>query len=86
MSSSPKVSAAEETSQSLLQMVRGGAILYVIAVILNSAFRIRMGAIEEYGTVIHEFDPVSLCVNDEVSYPLTKSFIAYYIFTQIISF
>lgn len=56
------MSAAEETSQSLLQMVKGGAILYVIAVILNSAFRIRMGAIEEYGTVIHEFDPVSLCV------------------------
>lgn len=57
MSAAKKKSATEETSQDLLQMVWRGGLLYVMAVILNAAFRIRMGAIEEYGPVIHEFDP-----------------------------
>jgi hypothetical protein len=30
---------------------------YAIFVIIKNAYQIRMGAIEEYGPVIHEFDP-----------------------------
>ena len=56
MSSSP-TSVAEDTSKSLFQMAWMGAVAYVVIVILNSAYRIRMHAIEEYGPVIHEFDP-----------------------------
>ena len=55
--SSPTTSVAEDTSKSLFQMVWMGAIAYAVVVILNSAYRIRMHAIEEFGAVIHEFDP-----------------------------
>jgi dolichyl-diphosphooligosaccharide---protein glycosyltransferase len=55
--SSPSTSAAAETSKGLLHMVWLGVIAYVVVVILNSAYRIRMHAIEEFGPVIHEFDP-----------------------------
>jgi hypothetical protein len=34
-----------------------GAAAYGISVLLHSAYKIRMGAIEEFGPVIHEFDP-----------------------------
>ena len=34
-----------------------GAILYALSVILWNAYKIRMGAIDEFGPVIHEFDP-----------------------------
>ncbi len=34
-----------------------GAALYCIVMFAYWAYRIRMGAIEEYGPVIHEFDP-----------------------------
>ena len=30
---------------------------YAIFVIIKNAYQIRMGAIDEYGPVIHEFDP-----------------------------
>ena len=52
-----KKSAAEDTSQSLIDMVWMGAIFYAVAVILSAAYKIRLHAIEEYGAVIHEFDP-----------------------------
>jgi hypothetical protein len=34
-----------------------GAVGYICTLIVYSAYRIRMGAIEEFGPVIHEFDP-----------------------------
>ena len=34
-----------------------GVFAYAATVILYSAYKIRMGAIEEFGPVIHEFDP-----------------------------
>jgi dolichyl-diphosphooligosaccharide--protein glycosyltransferase len=34
-----------------------GAIGYIMTLIIYNAYRIRMGAIEEFGPVIHEFDP-----------------------------
>ncbi|CAB9527217.1 glycosyltransferase subunit STT3A [Seminavis robusta] len=57
MASSLPKSASEDTSRQLMQMVWIGALFYAISVILNAAYRIRMHAIEEYGPVIHEFDP-----------------------------
>ena len=50
-------SATEEASRSLLHMVWMGALAYAVAVILHSAYRIRMRAIDDFGPVIHEFDP-----------------------------
>lgn len=50
-------SAADDTSQNLVQMVYWGGLVYVVALILNSAYRIRLRAIEDFGPVIHEFDP-----------------------------
>lgn len=55
-------------SKSLFQMVWLGAIAYVVLQILNSAYRIRMHAIEEYGPVIHEFDPYFNFRATEVSF------------------
>jgi asparagine N-glycosylation enzyme membrane subunit Stt3 len=34
-----------------------GAAVYIVAVIVKIAYRIRMSAIDEFGPVIHEFDP-----------------------------
>ena len=34
-----------------------GAAVYVIGILVKLAYRIRMGAIDEFGPVIHEFDP-----------------------------
>ena len=34
-----------------------GVAMYVIGIIVKLAYRIRMGAIDEFGPVIHEFDP-----------------------------
>jgi dolichyl-diphosphooligosaccharide--protein glycosyltransferase len=34
-----------------------GTAAYAVAVIAYTAYRIRMKAIDEYGPVIHEFDP-----------------------------
>lgn len=50
-------SATEDTSRHLLQMVWMGGLVYAVAVILHSAYRIRMRAIDDFGPVIHEFDP-----------------------------
>ena len=34
-----------------------GALAYVVGITLWNAYKIRLGAIEEFGPVIHEFDP-----------------------------
>ena len=40
-----------------MELVWLGTVLYATAMILRSAYQIRMRAIEEYGPVIHEYDP-----------------------------
>jgi dolichyl-diphosphooligosaccharide---protein glycosyltransferase len=50
-------SAAEDVSRGLMEMVWLGALVYVVSVVLKSAYNIRMHAINEFGPVIHEFDP-----------------------------
>lgn len=44
-------------SNPLVGWVWFGAAVYLVAVIVKTAYRIRMGAIDEFGPVIHEFDP-----------------------------
>ena len=44
-------------SSALYGWVWLGGILYALSVILWNAYKIRMGAIDEFGPVIHEFDP-----------------------------
>jgi dolichyl-diphosphooligosaccharide--protein glycosyltransferase len=51
--SKPSSSAAS----ALFGWVWFGAIIYVIGVVSYNAYEIRMGAINEFGPVIHEFDP-----------------------------
>jgi len=50
-------SLLSSASNPLFRWVWFGAIVYVIGVLLKTAYRIRMGAIDEFGPVIHEFDP-----------------------------
>ncbi|EEC43089.1 STT3 subunit-like protein [Phaeodactylum tricornutum CCAP 1055/1] len=46
-----------EPSSDLLSWVLLGGTAYAVYVILHTAYRIRMGAIDDFGLVIHEFDP-----------------------------
>jgi hypothetical protein len=46
-----------EPSSDLLSWVLLGGTAYAVYVILHTAYRIRMGAINDFGLVIHEFDP-----------------------------
>ena len=54
-SSSP--SSSNLSSDYLINLVWFGAVLYGIKHFLHQAYIIRMQAIEEFGPVIHEFDP-----------------------------
>lgn len=47
-----------------------GAAVYIVAVIVKIAYRIRMSAIDEFGPVIHEFDPYFNYRATEVSFQL----------------
>lgn len=72
--SSAAVSAAP-ASDSLVNLVWFGAVAYALFLFLINAYVIRMQAIQEYGPVIHEFDPyfnwratqVSICETMEIS-------------------
>lgn len=50
-------SSAGSTSSGLLGWVWFGVAVYVVGFLLHNAYEIRMGAINEFGPVIHEFDP-----------------------------
>jgi dolichyl-diphosphooligosaccharide---protein glycosyltransferase len=49
--------AEEDFSNSLYSYAWIGLIGYAFIIIIYNAYRIRMGAIDEFGPVIHEFDP-----------------------------
>ena len=55
----PAASSSSYTTSSddLLNLVWLGAIIYGIGYFLQQAYIIRLQAINEYGPVIHEFDP-----------------------------
>ena len=56
----PKTKSSKHDSLStnaLFGWVWAGAAVYCIAMLTRIAYRIRMGAIDEFGAVIHEFDP-----------------------------
>lgn len=46
-----------------------GVVAYIMCIILYNAYRIRMQAIDEFGPVIHEFDPYFNFRATEVSEP-----------------
>ena len=48
---------ANTSSDHLINLAWVGAILYGIGFFLLNAYQIRLQAINEYGPVIHEFDP-----------------------------
>ena len=48
---------ASSSSNVLYGWVWFGAAVYLIGILIKLAYRIRMGAIDEFGPVIHEFDP-----------------------------
>ena len=50
-------SASSGNSENLFNLVWLGAIIYGIGYFLQQAYIIRLQAINEYGPVIHEFDP-----------------------------
>jgi hypothetical protein len=50
------VAPSSETS-TLYSLAWIGVIGYAVSIIIYYAYRIRMGAIDEFGPVIHEFDP-----------------------------
>ncbi len=54
---SSAASAAPAASDSLMNLVWFGAVAYALFLFLVNAYVIRMQAIQEYGPVIHEFDP-----------------------------
>jgi hypothetical protein len=56
-SSSSNSSSSTETSDYLVNLVWVGAVAYALFLFLNNAYIIRLQAIEEFGPVIHEFDP-----------------------------
>ena len=56
-SSSSSSSNSSLSSDYLINLVWFGAVLYGIKHFLHQAYIIRMQAIEEFGPVIHEFDP-----------------------------
>ena len=49
--------ASSSSSNGLYGWVWFGAAVYLIGILIKLAYRIRMGAIDEFGPVIHEFDP-----------------------------
>jgi dolichyl-diphosphooligosaccharide--protein glycosyltransferase len=49
--------SSSSAANALLGWVWFGAALYVIGIVTYNAYEIRMGAIHEFGPVIHEFDP-----------------------------
>ena len=56
----PKTKSSKHDSlptNALFGWVWAGAAVYCIAMLTRIAYRIRMGAIDEFGAVIHEFDP-----------------------------
>ena len=58
--SSPPAAAQPSSSSSsdhLLNLVWIGAVVYGAAIFLSNAYAIRLQAIQEFGPVIHEFDP-----------------------------
>lgn len=57
MSASNSSSIAAENSAFLFNLIRFGTVAYFFLLFSWYAFDIRMGAIREYGPVIHEFDP-----------------------------
>ena len=60
MSSKAKATAATAVSSTedfLFGAVWWGAVLYAAYVVLQAAYTIRLTSINEYGRVIHEFDP-----------------------------
>lgn len=56
-SSTTKSSSSSSPANALFGWVWLGIALYVSTVIVSNAYEIRMGAINEFGAVIHEFDP-----------------------------
>lgn len=48
---------ASSSSNFLFGWVWFGTAVYAVAMLAYTAYRIRMKAIDEYGPVIHEFDP-----------------------------
>ena len=61
-SSSPAAAAAAKPasaspSDQLLNLVWIGAVVYGAGIFLQNAYAIRLQAIQEFGPVIHEFDP-----------------------------
>lgn len=57
MAKSSSASVASSSSDNLVNLVWIGAVLYGIAFFVQNAYKIRLQAIEEFGPVIHEFDP-----------------------------
>ena len=49
--------ATGSSSDYLISLVWLGAVVYGLGIFLSNAYAIRLQAIEEFGTVIHEFDP-----------------------------
>mmetsp|Transcript_24713 Transcript_24713/g.51515 ORF Transcript_24713/g.51515 Transcript_24713/m.51515 type:complete len:974 (+) Transcript_24713:126-3047(+) len=56
-SSSSSSSASSSPSDELVKLVWLGAVVYAAFFFLSNAYIIRLQAIQEYGPVIHEFDP-----------------------------
>lgn len=56
-SAASAVSSTSSASNALYGWVWFGAAVYIVGVLVRTAYRIRMGAIDEFGPVIHEFDP-----------------------------
>mmetsp|Transcript_32313 Transcript_32313/g.58405 ORF Transcript_32313/g.58405 Transcript_32313/m.58405 type:complete len:963 (+) Transcript_32313:135-3023(+) len=50
-------SSSSASSDHLINLVWAGAVVYGIGIFLQNAYAIRLQAIEEFGPVIHEFDP-----------------------------
>lgn len=49
--------SGSSSSSELIAMVWLSVAAYAVYIVARAAYRIRMFAIEEYGPVIHEFDP-----------------------------
>eukprot|EP00584_Thalassiosira_punctigera_P022138 CAMPEP_0172552596 /NCGR_PEP_ID=MMETSP1067-20121228/46223_1 /TAXON_ID=265564 ORGANISM="Thalassiosira punctigera, Strain Tpunct2005C2" /NCGR_SAMPLE_ID=MMETSP1067 /ASSEMBLY_ACC=CAM_ASM_000444 /LENGTH=960 /DNA_ID=CAMNT_0013340615 /DNA_START=110 /DNA_END=2995 /DNA_ORIENTATION=+ len=56
-SSSPSSASVGSSSDYVIGLALLGAVLYAIGVFLQNAYEIRLQAIQEFGPVIHEFDP-----------------------------
>ncbi len=55
--SSQSSSSSSSPSDELVKLVWLGAVVYAAFFFLSNAYNIRLQAIQEYGPVIHEFDP-----------------------------